>query len=192
MGTNYYLRRKPLLEQREELKRLIDESASCVNFSRIKEMVDVMYGDLTEYNRDGAVIHLGKNSGGWKFLWNPNIVMRNMGTYDAEKKEYIDNWQALKLYDLTKESIRKFVMDDNYVLFDEYGKWEDKEEFLEFAFNKDGLDSLEYQKEYPSEKAWSEVERQKMWIDLGYTFDNIYQSDFYSDGLRFSTSVEFS
>lgn len=191
MGINYYLRRKPLLEQREELKRLIDESASCENFSRIKEMVYEMYGDLTEYNRDGAVIHLGKNSCGWKFLWNPNIVMRNMGTYDAEKKEYIDNWQALKLYDLTKESIRAFVMDDNYVLFDEYGEWKDKEEFLEFAFNKDGIDSLEYQKEYPSEKIWSEVERQRMWAKLGYTFKSPYQSDFYSDGLRFSTSVEF-
>lgn len=193
MGTNYYLRKKPLLEQREELKKLIDSSSDGSNFREILEMANEMYGECDRYERDKGIVHLGKSSAGWKFLWNPNIVEKNFGHYDMEKKEFIDDFRTVKKYDLSREGIINFVMDDSYVLYNEYGEVQDKEQFLDWALNKDGLDSITYHEKYPDEPiSFHDEERQNFWKRVtGCLFFTPWQSDFEIDGLRFSTSVEF-
>ena len=67
MGTNYYARILPDKKKKKYLKKLIDEN----QFFKIQEVVQEMYGESGEYI-PGAVIHLGKRSSGWKFLFNPN------------------------------------------------------------------------------------------------------------------------
>lgn len=197
MSTNYYLRRKPLLEQREELKRMIDQSGDGSNFKEILDMASVMYGTCTEYDRDLGVIHLGKKSFGWKFLWNPNIVKKDFGKYDQEKKTFIRDIRTVGMYDLSREGIEKFVMNKEYELYDEYGEKCDKEKFLNMALNSEGYDSVSYIKEHPEEKSswlWLGLDKiQRFWADtVGCVFVSPLQSDFEIDGLRFSTSVEFS
>lgn len=197
MSTNYYLRRKPLLEQREELKRMIDQSGDGSNFREILDMANIMYGTCSEHDRDLGVIHLGKKSCGWKFLWNPNIVKKDFGKYDQEKKTFVRDIRTVGMYDLSREGIEKFVMSNEYELYDEYGKKCDKEEFLNMALNSEGYDSVSYIKEHPEEKSswfWLGLDKiQRFWADtVGCVFASPLQSDFEIDGLRFSTSVEFS
>ena len=197
MGTNYYLRRKPLLEQREELKRMIDQSGDGSNFKEILDMASVMYGTCSEYDRDLGVIHLGKKSSGWKFLWNPNIVKKDFGKYDQEKKTFVRDIRTVGMYDLSREGIENFVMNDEYALYDEYGEKCDKKKFINMALNSEGYDSMTYLIEHPEEKSsWLGLglkKLQKFWADkVGCVFASPFQDDFKIDGLRFSTSVEFS
>lgn len=198
MGTNYYIKQKPLVNDVNRLVSLIEDTLDNqdINYQEIKDLVDELYDERTPFNLNGRVIHIGKNSVGWKFLWNPNIIeIPNYNyTYDG-KKITVTSSTYDKVYELTKESIREFIMRPENILIDEYGDIQDKEDFLDWAFNKDGLDSESYAEKYNNESRRSEypeTERQKMWKDLGFTFNSIYQHDFYSDGLRFSTSVEFS
>jgi hypothetical protein len=198
MGTNYYIKQKPLVNDVNRLVSLIEDTLDNqdVNYQEIKDLVDELYDERTPFNLNGRVIHIGKNSIGWKFLWNPNIIeIPNYNYTDNGKKITVTSSTYDKVYELTKESIREFIMRPENILVDEYGDIQDKEEFLDWAFNKDGLDSESYAEKYKDESRHSEypeTERQKMWKDLGFTFNSIYQHDFYSDGLRFSTSVEFS
>ena len=195
MGTNYYLRRKPLLEQREELKRMIDQSGDGSNFREILDMANIMYGECSKYDRDLGVIHLGKKSAGWKFLWNPNIVEKDFGKYDQEKKTFVSDIRTVGMYDLSREGIENFVMNDEYELYDEYGNKCDKKKFILMALNSEGYDSVTYLREYPEKRpSWLELEKlQKFWANkVGCVFASPFQDDFEIDGLRFSTSVEFS
>ena len=193
MGTNYYIKQKPLIKDVDLLTSLIEDTLDNqnVDYQEIKDIVDELYCERTPLNLNGRVIHIGKNSGGWKFLWNPNIV-------EIPKYAYINGEFVVmpsiydKVYELTKESIREFIMHPENILVDEYGDIQNKEEFLEWAFNKEGLDSESYDKKYNGEGRYPETKRQELWKKLGFTFNSIYQHDFYSDGLRFSTSVEFS
>ena len=52
MGTNYYARILPSVEQKENLKKLIDEN----KFNSILEEVQKMYGD-NEYESAGDEFH---------------------------------------------------------------------------------------------------------------------------------------
>lgn len=191
MGTNYYIKKVTTKEEREELKRLIDLSADGYNYSEINELVGKLYGKCNEYDRDSYTVHLGKNSFGWKFLWNPNIKKVYNGHYDSETKSWVEDEPTYdKKYELTKDSIREFVMREEHLLFDEYGKAQDKEKFLKWAFEKDGLDSIKYRGKDPHEHLYRN-EGQKLWKELGFKFEDEYQFDFESDGLRFSTSIDF-
>ncbi len=194
MGTNYYIKQKPLIDDANRLISLIEGTIDNqnVNYREIKDLVDELYDKRTPFNLYGRVIHIGKNSFGWKFLWNPNIIEIPNYDYKYDGEIIVKSSTYDKVYELTKESIREFIMRPENILVDEYGDIQDKEEFLEWAFNKEGLDSESYYKEYNSEVRYPETERQKIWKKLGFTFNSIYQHDFYSDGLRFSTSVEFS
>jgi hypothetical protein len=104
---------------------------------------------------EGTSIHLGKRSGGWKFLWN---------------------WNNGKYYK-TKEELFDFIRDGRVV--DEYGQQIDVEEFITMAVDwgkEDGWDSETYHKEHPEHRThWSSEKHEE-----------------YIDGLRVSTSVDFS
>jgi hypothetical protein len=104
---------------------------------------------------EGTNIHLGKRSGGWKFIWN---------------------WNRGKYYK-TKEELFKFIRDGRVV--DEYGEQIDVEEFITMALDwgkDDGWDIETYYKEHPEHQ---------IPISRG-----VYEE--YIDGLRVSTSVDFS
>ena len=104
---------------------------------------------------EGTNIHLGKRSGGWKFIWN---------------------WNRGKYYK-TKDELFEFIRSGRVV--DEYGQQIDVEEFITMALDwgkEDGWDIETYYKEHPEHR-----------MSFGR---DVYEE--YIDGLRVSTSVDFS
>lgn len=185
MGTNYYARIIPKEKDKQELKKAIDNN----DYYTITKLYNELYNELNEYNHKGGEIHLGKASYGWKFLWNSNIHSYCDVYYDEDNK-FIPVYKHWKPYELTKESIREFIMREDVEVYDEYGELENKEDFLKYAFNKEGLDSYTYHLEYPNEIVWRDSEEAlKPFKELGYSPE---YGEFYSDGLRFSTSINFS
>jgi hypothetical protein len=93
---------------------------------------------------EGTNIHLGKRSGGWKFIWN---------------------WNNGKYYK-TKEELFEFIRNGRVV--DEYGQKIDVEEFITMALDwgkEDGWDSETYYKEHPERiTPWSS-EKHEEYID---------------------------
>ena len=182
MGTNFYAR---ILPKKEDKQKLID-AINNDQYDVIEDLASELYGARNEYSGLGNRIHLGKRSGGWKFLWNPNVVK----VWDSDLGDYTHDF----VYRLTKDGITSFVMREDVVITDEYGEVQDPAEFLEMAFNwcKDGLDGKEYQTnpKYASSRGtyYPDTERNNFWRALGYEPEYY---DFYSDGLRFSTSVVF-
>ena len=200
MGTNFYARIIPSKDRKERLKKLIDENY----FDDIQPEVADMYGSSDEWSENHGEIHLGKRSGGWKFLFNPNYE---------------------RYYPLTKEGLMNFLKRDDVIIYteyfsfredDEYSKREytddpdsnhDKyylwtaEQFMNMATNWgyddptswDGKSYEEYEKErnpsYSGYEKFGDKEREKFWIERGY---NPSYYNFYNDGLRWSTCCEFS
>ena len=180
MGTNFYARIIP----QESDKQALIEAINNDQPDLVEELTQKLYGTRNEYIGQGSRIHLGKRSSGWKFLWNPNVVK----VWDSDTCDMVYNY----VYPLTKEGIMKFVMRDDVVITDEYGEVWDNWEFFNEALNwcKDGLDGKEYQTnpKYDAGTYYPSPERDNFWRELGYEPEYY---DFYSDGLRFSTSVEF-
>lgn len=174
MGTNFYAIILPTKKRKQEL---IDAIKNDDVYS-VKDICEENYNQIGRYNvSDYGILHLGKRSIGWKFLWDPNV--------------YEIGNQIKQFYDFNKESIRKFLSQDNIKIVDEYYHYavdeEDRhiysvDEFMEIALNwcPDGKDGTE---------------------DLGYCQKNITLSklgihqignDFFSDGLRFAAFTDFS
>lgn len=217
MGTNYYLHKIPTKERKSELCQLIDSES---NFSKIQNEINKTFGEL-EYDSDsgkynGGIIHLGKRSAGWKFLWNPNIYKLYNSHIKWEEIEpghkrgkiVEDPYSVQKFYELTKKSLKEFIDREEFEIYDEYGDKQDKEEFWEMALNwttwvdhktgeeKEAWDGKSYE-------LWEQEQNSKyhgynyftdytsFLQELGYEVDWPY-TDFYSDGLRFSTNTKFS
>ena len=211
MGTNYYARILPSKKRKDEIKKAIDDN----DFYKIKQLIDQTYGkpyrDIYSNNGySGGEIHLGKRSSGWKFLWNPNWYKISKGHIEEEVKE--DGWKSVhwvnegfdvfKYYDLTKESIKAFIDRDDVEIYDEFDEKQDKKEFYEMAMNwgygkdNEGFDGDTYEE--------SEHKQNPNYLPMDYKTDycdfltecgfklNKYNTDFYSDGIRFSTCTEFS
>lgn len=201
MGTNYYAR---IIPKEEDKQKLID-AINNNDYNIIEDLASELYGHRNEYTRKGNVIHLGKRSCGWKFLWNPNVIKYHDGYIDSETKEYVSVVKYDYIYPLTKQGITEFVMRKDVIIYDEYGEQQDSKEFLEMAFSwgepdgwtgksyeedpKSGLSS--YRNYYWSEKYQRSMhsKEDEMWFDLGYIAEYY---DFEADGLRFSTSINFS
>ena len=113
MGTNFYARIIPSEKDKQELIDAINND----NPDLIEELTQKLYGARNEYSGIGARIHLGKRSGGWKFLWNPNVVK----VWDNDLGEYIHDF----VYRLTKDGITSFVMREDVVITDEYDEVQD-------------------------------------------------------------------
>ena len=181
MGTNFYAR---IIPKEEDKQKLID-AINNNQYDVIENLASELYGRRNDYSGIGNEIHLGKRSGGWKFLWNPNVIK----VWDSEACDYAYNY----VYPLTKEGITNFVMREDVIITDEYGEQQDPKEFLEMAFNWciEGLDGKEYQTnpKYNAGTYYPDTEREKLWKELGYKPEYY---NFYSDGLRFSTSINFS
>ena len=209
MGTNYYARIIPSKSKKEHLKDLIGQN----DFKNIKDEIDQTYGLFKPYSMNDVLtgqIHLGKRSGGWKFLWNSNIYLIRNGHSEKEPIEeghYRYHWieepnTAYYVYPLTKKGIKEFIDRKDVEIYDEYDEKQDKDEFFKMALewtvwgDKEAWDSKSYaeweqsQGQYPYASN-DNSEYIKLLIQEGFKVNWPY-NDFYSDGLRFSTSVEFS
>ena len=138
------------------------------------KICDLIENDLYEeanelFNTNYEKIHIGKQSCGWKFLLNYN---------------------HFKYYDLTKESINNFLRNDEIIFFDEYGRVIDVDNFWEMVENnKNKLDNMEYYSK--SESLPFMLFEESIPYDLKDKYD-VEGYEFYSDGLRFSSSTNFS
>ena len=211
MGTNYYARILPSKKRKNEIKKAIDDN----DFYKIKQLIDQTYGkpyrDIYSNNGySGGEIHLGKRSSGWKFLWNPNWYKISKGHIEKKVKE--DGWESIhwvddgfdvfKYYDLTKESIKAFIDRDDVEIYDEYGEKQDKKEFYDMAINwgydkdNEGFDGDSYEEwEHKQNPNYTPMNLENDYCrfisECGFKL-NKYNTDFYSDGIRFSTCTEFS
>lgn len=202
MSTNFYARLIPTKERKKELHDAIDAN----DFSLINKLTNELYGSIQmnwmTSNYEGGLIHLGKKSGGWKFLWNPNIFqIRNGHTEWVDNKDgsrsshwIVEPDTAHYVYPLTKEGIKTFIDREDVEIWDEYDEKQDKEEFWKMAitYKEDDWDSEAYYKEYPDHcHLLCRNEYTDFLESLGYKLSE-YKSDFYSDGLRFATNTDFS
>jgi hypothetical protein len=204
MGTNFYARVIPIKERKDTLKELIDNN----DFPNILHQTHEMYDSFRPYSMDDSIqglIHLGKRSGGWKFLWNPNIYQIRNGhsvwidNGDGSKfsKWVVEPDTAYYVYPLTKKGIKAFIDRPDIEIYDEYGEKQDKDDFFKEAIEwttwngHEAWDADSYNKKYPKERKFScENEYTDFLESLGYKLSE-YKSDFYSDGLRFSTATDF-
>lgn len=177
MGTNFYARIIPS----ETNKDLLIEAIKNNDFNTIDKLYQSMYADRDDVNRHGSVIHLGKRSNGWKFLWNPNVIKYYNPDSGTIEYDY--------MYPLTKEGISEFLHRKDVVIYDEYGTIFDASSFMNMALNwcPDGYDSIKYENRVNN--LTNIYHSTKMWSELGYI---VGYYDFYSDGLLFSTSIVFS
>ena len=132
MSTNYYAKIIPSKERKKELHDAIEAN----DFPLINKLTDEMYNPIrVEYGEDyiiGGVVHLGKRTSGWKFLWNPNVfVIRNGHLEDSNgTRRYVpDPDTPLYTYPLTKNGLKSFIDREDVLIYDEYDKLQDKEEF---------------------------------------------------------------
>lgn len=199
MGTNFYAR---IIPKEEDKQKLID-FIKYNHFNVIESFASELYGERNEYTRRGNVIHLGKRSCGWKFLWNSNVIKYTEGYLD-ENKQYVPVYKYDYVYPLTKQGITDFCNREDVIITDEYGEQYAPKDFLEMAFSwgqPDGYTGKTYEESHKEESSyknyyWSEkyqrgmhTKDDEMWFDLGYIVEYY---DFESDGLRFSTSINFS
>jgi len=140
MGTNYYRipKSKEMMERHQKLHNRITRldwfNPSLIerNFSDIEDPKNswAMLNPWDEFTYD-MKIHLGKRSGGWKFIWN---------------------WNSSKFYK-TKEELFKFIRNGRVV--DEYGELMDTEEFIQMALSwgqEDGWDIETYYQKNPDHR----------------------------------------
>ena len=155
MGTNYYAVKKLPNSIKGKICDLIEND---------------LYEEANElFNTNYEKIHIGKQSCGWKFLFNYN---------------------HFKYYDLTKESINNFLRNDEIIFFDEYGRVINVDNFWEMVENnKNKLDNMEYYSK--SESLPFMLFEESIPYDLKDKYD-VEGYEFYSDGLRFSSSTNFS
>lgn len=198
MSKNFYARIIPSKEKKEKLKSLIDNN----DFERIEDVVNEMYGKpyFDGEKLTYGIVHLGKRSVGWKFLWNPNLFEKLNGYRDSTNGEWLkEPSDQITVYrKLDKEHIKSFINRDDVIIIDEYKKPIDKEEFWNMALNwcVDGLDMDKYYEEIqtnPHIMNSEQIKFIKELIQQGYDYKlSKFNSDFYSDGLLFSTTNEFS
>jgi len=143
VGTNFY--RIPSVDEMEERK--IRLQARIIGLKLTPDLVENCFAYIDdpddEWTRlspwdefvNGTRVHLGKRSGGWKFLWN---------------------WNKEKYYS-SKEELLEFTRSGRVV--DEYGEEIPAEEFIEMALSwgqEDGWDSESYHRDNPdSRRIWS-------------------------------------
>lgn len=206
MGTNYYARIIPTKERKDSIKQAIDKN----DFIKIQELVSDTYSKPHYVYREngsiyeGGEIHLGKRSGGWKFLWNPNWYKIIDGHVEIESKEngvinshfvVDDPYKVFKYYDLTKDSLKRFIDRDDVEIYNEYDEKQNKEEFWNMALSwgkNDGWDCETYYNENKiSHPLNCSNDYTKFLEHHGFVL-NKSKVDFYSDGLLFSTSTYFS
>lgn len=205
MSTNYYARIVPSKERKEELKKKIDEDDFVSIEALTSELYSRTYSDYDKQTFVGGCVHLGHRASGWKFLWNPNWYKKAKGHTEevchdgvSYVKYVSDGYDIFKYYDLNKESIKAFIDREDVVIYNEYNEKQDKDDFFNMALNwgiKDGYDHETYINEGKNKFYYSsnlyETDYVKFLKEQGFKI-NEGNADFYSDGLRFATTTDFS
>ena len=130
MGTNYYsiLTEDKISERKEKLlTEITDLDLTPFNiYHGFEHEVNDSWEWESPWDKfiDGINVHLGKRSGGWKFLWN------------FHDNKYYSN----------KDELFSFIRSGRVV--DEYGELIENEEFIEMALNWGQPDGYTYGKEY--------------------------------------------
>lgn len=199
MSTNYYARIIPSIESKTKLQKAIESN----DFETIEELTVKLYSRLHLDNNElvGGSVHLGKRSGGWKFLWNPNVYIIRDIYKDEDRGEYrLGKYVGKFLYKLSKEGIKEFIQRDDVEIYDEYGEIQNKDEFFKMAINwvtwknREAWDSKTYYEDHPGDyDGYTFRNDLTKYLDqesIDYISDS--HTDFYMDGLRFSTSTDFS
>ena len=193
MATNYYAFITPTLERKRELVDLILVEK---NYEKIVQEVVKTFGfygvDIGgEPKATGGVIHLGRREKpGARFLWNPNIYFFNAlkSKFDGAFEVHYTEVTPYMTYRLDKLGISTFINRPDLTVYNEYGEWQDKDEFLKMAFEFDDFDEEEAEKLYKANFA------DKIFIEemrkLGYAIKDD-SSLFYNDGLMFLASQNF-
>ena len=163
MGTNYY-RRKIATE--EDKQKMID----LIKHNQIEELALFVNNINTE-------IHICKCSYGWKTLWD-------------------HNW--CEYYDMNKESLKKFLNEPNTYIVNEYDRKYSYEEFWKMIIERDNNPFNKFTAESYDEYERSEGKvvsnadinsyKAEFKLRLGLEAKN---SDYISDGLRFSIFTDF-
>lgn len=148
------------------VKKLSDDVKEKI----IKSLSEDKYEEArNELDINYRKIHIGKSSYGWKFLFNYN---------------------HFQYYDLTRESINDFISSSDITLYDEYGGVISADDFWEMVESKkDGLDNRKYYEK--SDNVHYLLFEEMTPNDLKDKYDVEFY-EFYSNGLRFSSSTEFS
>lgn len=157
MGTNFFLVKPLSIEEKQEI---------------IDDIVKDKYDSVRD--RLPKEIHIGKRSGGWKFLWNAN---------------------QFKYFEPNKESILEFLRSGN--IYDEYGEFFTYDQFIEeeIGYYLDhGFDAKSYEeknnnREFSNHYSYMSRERDMI---REKNLDVNEQGEFYIDNLRFTICDEFS
>lgn len=157
MGTNFYLRKKLSQEQREKINKALDAE----DYDEVRNLLP-------------EDIHIGKRSGGWKFLW------------DAHFFEHFES---------TKESLLDWLHSGQIV--DEYGEKFTFEQFWNdeiSGFLNKGHDLESYYMAHPNEYSYLDfASRIKYFYQRCPDFKGYMNKygEFYIDNLRFTVSEDF-
>lgn len=172
MGMNYYAYMMPKVEDKYKLLKAI------MNDNPIE--IEEYYIDIIKNN----TIHLGKKSVGWKFIWNPNYVVK----FDEINFPY---------YTPDKESITHFLLSNTSFIgiFDETGRYIFTRDFLDMAYNSEGITTTEYYKKNPNLNILDSYTKKildKISKSIANPIDfSIGNNEFFNDGLVFSSNTEF-
>lgn len=157
MGTNFYLRKKLSQEQRKEIDKAFDEE----DFNKVRELLP----------KD---IHIGKRSGGWKFLWDAHYF---------------------KYFEPTKDALMKWLQSGK--ILDEYGDEFTFDEFINEeikGFIDKGYDIASYKYDHPEGLDFFHYDSRVQDFNRICDYDihiNQY-GEFYIDDLRFTVSEDFA
>ncbi len=125
MGTNFYYKIPLSKREIKDLKDSITEDPSLTDFK-----------DLAVCYTDQKIIHLGKRSAGWQFLWNLN------------EKDF---------YEANLKSIKEFLENNAGWIENEYGDKFTVDEFLNdeiknWLYKDDShCDAISYHQKHPEE-----------------------------------------
>lgn len=159
MGTNFYLRRKLSQEEKQYI-------INCINNDDWEEVRGCLPED----------VHIGKRSGGWKFLWDAHFFR-----YYKPNKQALFDW--LKSGQIIDEYGEKFTFDQ--FINEEIKGWLDK-----------GWDMESYYESNPTELSshtyFKSVIRNFTQLYPDFEYEINKYGEFYLDDLRFTVLEDFS
>lgn len=156
MGTNFFLRKKLSQEQRNEINKALDVG----DFAKARELLP----------KD---IHIGKRSGGWKFLWDAHYF---------------------KYFEPSKDALMKWLQSGQ--ILDENGDEFTFDEFINEeiqGFIDKGYDIESYKDDHPDERDFFCYDSRILTFNSKCDYNiNINQyGEFYIGDFRFTVSEDF-
>lgn len=161
MSTAYFLKRVPLVEEKETLVELINENKFEAAINLIHVVAD---------NK----IMIGKKTGGWTF----GVAARD--EYEPTKEDldlYLKRFVGTGMWVLVDSLDNEVSIDDFWAIVDEW--------------NNDPENNLTHEKfyqDFPREKYFSSSVEDAKWVNKGY---NVKYGEFINDGLRWHVNPDW-